>query len=420
MLEDNDTKTADKGNDDNKNAKLSNIITEKLHYDEKIEFTRNKILRRVNKKLILTMFVIPVLAFSLAILTFYIVDNAFSKGDFIKRMLFPKEGWHQSVLPFVIILMFFWSLIDILIKGILIIHKHKDLKNETILNSHNIMANNGIEFTMDQLWNLNEKIKNRFVFKRVFSMINHLNSDENPVRCHEYIRHQLEIDFDTAASGYTTARIFIWAMPILGFIGTVMGIGLAVGGFSNFLSGDVASIHLVQEQLGSVAGGLSFAFDTTLLGLATSLIAMFYATFIQNQDQKLITNLDELCLKIIAAFKPKSTSSSGIQSSDNFAANESIESLKDVLELSITNLNEFNQKFSDILKINNDKWGNLLNTFASNMEPFQAALKNNTRTLETLNSLNNVLGNVQKTLERLNTPVESEDIRSQNHGQEKV
>lgn len=29
-------------------------------------------------------------------------------------------------------------------------------------------------------------------------------------------------------------KLFIWAMPILGFIGTVLGISLAVGGFSEF------------------------------------------------------------------------------------------------------------------------------------------------------------------------------------------
>ena len=36
---------------------------------------------------------------------------------------------------------------------------------------------------------------------------------------------------------YTLARTMMWVIPILGFIGTVQGLGSAVGGFSDFLKG---------------------------------------------------------------------------------------------------------------------------------------------------------------------------------------
>lgn len=54
----------------------------------------------------------------------------------------------------------------------------------------------------------------------------------------------------------------IWVMPMLGFIGTVVGIIRAIGGLEAALDRTGG-----EAGLATVLGGLSFAFDTTLLGL---------------------------------------------------------------------------------------------------------------------------------------------------------
>ena len=36
-------------------------------------------------------------------------------------------------------------------------------------------------------------------------------------------------------ASYALVRVFVWAVPTLGFIGTVLGLGAAVGGFSESL-----------------------------------------------------------------------------------------------------------------------------------------------------------------------------------------
>ncbi len=55
----------------------------------------------------------------------------------------------------------------------------------------------------------------------------------------------------------------IWALPMLGFIGTVLGISQAIGG----LAQGPAVLAADDAGLGGVFGGLAFAFDTTLVGL---------------------------------------------------------------------------------------------------------------------------------------------------------
>lgn len=65
----------------------------------------------------------------------------------------------------------------------------------------------------------------------------------------------------------------IWALPLLGFIGTVIGISDAIGDLGSvFADGDR------QEALGSVLGALQFAFDTTFVGLVLVLPVMALAT----------------------------------------------------------------------------------------------------------------------------------------------
>lgn len=65
----------------------------------------------------------------------------------------------------------------------------------------------------------------------------------------------------------------IWALPLLGFIGTVIGISDAIGNLGSvFADGDR------QEALGSVLGALQFAFDSTFAGLVLVMPVMALAT----------------------------------------------------------------------------------------------------------------------------------------------
>ena len=52
-------------------------------------------------------------------------------------------------------------------------------------------------------------------------------------------------------TSYTFPRVLVWAIPLLGFIGTVMGISQAVNGFSSFLeqAGEIEQIKEVCTQL---------------------------------------------------------------------------------------------------------------------------------------------------------------------------
>lgn len=112
-------------------------------------------------------------------------------------------------------------------------------------------------------------------------------------------------------AGYSLLRTFIWALPVLGLLGTVAGVAVAVGGFAEFLGGDIEDVAVIKKSLVSVTAGLSYAFLTTLYGLATSLILMLLTTGLQTRDEKLLTrthqSVTNLFLPLIESVAPQRT-----------------------------------------------------------------------------------------------------------------
>ena len=92
-------------------------------------------------------------------------------------------------------------------------------------------------------------------------------------------------------SSYSVPRILVWAIPLLGFIGTVIGISGAVSGFSGFLenSGDVEQI---KEGIGQVTSNLGLAFDTTLLALFLSVVVMIPLVLVERYESGLLLGID--------------------------------------------------------------------------------------------------------------------------------
>lgn len=92
-------------------------------------------------------------------------------------------------------------------------------------------------------------------------------------------------------SSYSVPRILVWAIPLLGFIGTVIGISQAVSGFSGFLE-EAGEIDQIKEGIGTVTGGLAVAFDTTLLALLLSVLVMIPLVLVERLESRLLLAID--------------------------------------------------------------------------------------------------------------------------------
>ena len=80
-------------------------------------------------------------------------------------------------------------------------------------------------------------------------------------------RQALEIHFGFGRTHLLEPlRLGLWAFPVVGFIGTVLGVSQAVKDLPTAMKDDAA--------LGSVLGSLHLAFDTTFIGLVSSVVVM--------------------------------------------------------------------------------------------------------------------------------------------------
>jgi hypothetical protein len=110
---------------------------------------------------------------------------------------------------------------------------------------------------------------------------------------HLSLEQQVISDREATQRAYNLLRIFVWATPVLGLIGTVVGISIAVGGFAGFLSTSVDDVSKIKAGLVGVTGGLSFAFLITLEGLLFSLILMLFTSSIQTREERLYAGIEK-------------------------------------------------------------------------------------------------------------------------------
>jgi hypothetical protein len=88
---------------------------------------------------------------------------------------------------------------------------------------------------------------------------------------------------------FSFVRIIIWATPMLGFLGTVIGIAQALG---NLDASELASS--ADTAMDKLLAGLYIAFDTTALALSLSIVLMFIQFFIDRLETQILDAVDRM------------------------------------------------------------------------------------------------------------------------------
>ncbi len=90
--------------------------------------------------------------------------------------------------------------------------------------------------------------------------------------------------------GYNIVRYIVWMIPTLGFIGTVLGILMAL---------NVASQTPLDDPnlLTKVIADMSTAFWTTLLALLMSCVIMWIMHVVQGREERYLNDCSSYCLK---------------------------------------------------------------------------------------------------------------------------
>ena len=92
------------------------------------------------------------------------------------------------------------------------------------------------------------------------------------------IREQCDIESDRLDSELSMVRYIAWAIPSIGFIGTVRGIGDALGQAYKAVEGDISGVTV----------SLGVAFNSTFVALVLSIVIMFCLHQLQLTQERLV------------------------------------------------------------------------------------------------------------------------------------
>ena len=103
----------------------------------------------------------------------------------------------------------------------------------------------------------------------------------------ELFQHEIDLR-------YNMLRYMVWLIPTLGFIGTVIGIALALGEAGNMP--DTSDQEALRVWMRELTGSLALAFNTTLLALLLSALLVFLMHVAQGQEESALNRAGQYCL----------------------------------------------------------------------------------------------------------------------------
>ncbi|MDA0917576.1 MAG: MotA/TolQ/ExbB proton channel family protein [Planctomycetota bacterium] len=201
----------------------------------------------------------------------------------------------RGFVPFATTLLMFWSFAIIVLKWLSL----KQQKESMLLDV--LPTEVAEEITVESLHDFVKHIRSlpvsgseSFLINRVLRGIEHFRVRKSAAETVTMMESQSAIDANNVAGSYTILKVFIWALPILGFIGTVVGVSSAVASLASSLD-SAADMTAMKGSLNAVFSGLGTAFDTTLLALIMSMIVKIPTSAMQKSEEDLITAVDEYC-----------------------------------------------------------------------------------------------------------------------------
>ena len=108
----------------------------------------------------------------------------------------------------------------------------------------------------------------------------------------ELNREASALDQERAAGHFALPRYALYLLPVIGFIGTVEGISIALFRMSEVLP-TVNDLDGFLAKLAGVTSALQIAFDSTLLALFLSAPLMFVSTLIQRRSEENLARIDQ-------------------------------------------------------------------------------------------------------------------------------
>jgi biopolymer transport protein ExbB/TolQ len=147
---------------------------------------------------------------------------------------------------------------------------------------------------------LPRSLRQTVVAERLRDAADHLAVPQSPGPLGEALQHLADLAAERLHVSYALHRNICWAIPILGFLGTVMGITLAIAEIDP---------EQLSGSLNEVTSGLAVAFDTTALALGLSLVLVFTGFAVERTEATVLEHVETFSRKRLAPLGAASATS---------------------------------------------------------------------------------------------------------------
>lgn len=223
------------------------------------------------------------LAFSLAATIFLMVIIVLAKGDSDNRILTMMGGdMPAGLIQAATYFLFFWGIFEVIWLNGWIRNENDAFRVHLLPEKDNWVLSpedvNQLKLNMQHLEKHGKFLMTDLIKKSCTKY--RLSKSSSEVL--ELVEAQTEIYQEEIESEQSFIRYVAWAIPSVGFIGTVIGIAASLG------YADEAS---TPEGISKVTDMLAIAFDTTLVALVLSIILMLGIHSLQRKEDKLFADM---------------------------------------------------------------------------------------------------------------------------------
>ena len=257
----------------------------RLDIEQRVGF-RGARFTRVNNWLTMLMAIVLTVAFFCALIPF--------DGTYLADM-FTRRGPTQ----YATMLLTFWSLSILLIKWCKLRVQQRALQYEVVPTARDyVLSAATVDQVIDRVYATVDDPKQFIVFNRIMVALSNLRNLGRVSDLDDILRSQAEHEESMMETSYAVLRGYVWAIPVLGFIGTVLGLSEAIGGFGKMLATS-SEISEIAGSLRGVTGGLATAFETTLVALVAALGIQMLLIFLKKSEEEFFDSCSEYCLRNI-------------------------------------------------------------------------------------------------------------------------
>lgn len=208
-------------------------------------------------------------------------------------MMFVRPGNLYATGPAT--LCFFWGVVTALLKIPKLRLQKKALTLAAVPQNREFVLNETTARTvLERMRGLVDDTRYFILLNRIDRALSNLHNIGGVSDVSTILKAQSENDENQVASSYAMIHAMIWAIPVLGFVGTVLGLSIAINKFTGALNA-TSDMAQMRDHLKEVTAGLSTAFETTLVGLGFALLLHLLADLVQQKETDFLDECNDYC-----------------------------------------------------------------------------------------------------------------------------